>query len=195
MHVALSAFILIVVALHRPDFSKHTIIIILFAASLLLMDRVIRFVKFTWNFMGNYATLTTLANGATRVRLRRSPNASPGSHAFLWLPAVRFAETHPFTLISSDPVEFVIHSRDGFTSAVHQYARDFPGKALRCSLNAGYGQPPDFKNYDSILLIAGGSGASFTFAVALHLSRNPGFCPLSSITFVWVLRSEGNPNS
>jgi NAD(P)H-flavin reductase len=145
--------------------------------------------------MGNYATLTALPNGATRVRLRRSTKASPGSHAFLWLPAVRFAETHPFTLVSSDPAEFVVHARDGFTSAIHQYAKNFPGETLRCSLNAGYGKLPDFKSYDSVLLIAGGSGASFTFAVALDLSRNPGPCPSGSIIFVWVVRNQGNPTS
>lgn len=142
--------------------------------------------------MGNHAVLTALPNGATRVTLRQSSKAAPGSHAFVWLPAIRFAETHPFTLVSSNPAEFVVRSRDGFTSALHQFAKDFPGKTLRCSLNAGYGELPDFRNYDSILLIAGGSGASFTFAVALDLSRNPGTCPSGSITFVWVVRDEGN---
>jgi len=177
--------------LHRSDFSKKTIIITLFAASLSFVDRAIRFVKFTWNFMGNYATLTALPNGATRIRLHRSPKATPGSHAFVWLPAIRFVETHPFTIVSSDPTEFVVLSCDGFTSALHQYAKEFPGETLRCSLNSGYGQVPDFKSYDSILLIAGGSGASFTFAAALGLARNPDPRPVGSITFVWVIRNKG----
>ncbi|KFZ02558.1 hypothetical protein V500_00103 [Pseudogymnoascus sp. VKM F-4518 (FW-2643)] len=192
IHVILSAFILIVVGLHRPDFGGRAIIITLFAASLSFMDRAIRFFKFSCNFMGNHAALTALPNGATRVTLRQSSKATPGSHAFLWLPAIRFAETHPFTLVSSDPAEFVVNSCDGFTSALHQHAKDFPGKTLRCSLNTGYGTLPDFKTYDSVLLIAGGSGASFTFAVALDLSRNPGPCPSSSITFVWVVRDQAS---
>ncbi|KFY65571.1 hypothetical protein V496_02514 [Pseudogymnoascus sp. VKM F-4515 (FW-2607)] len=190
IHVILSAFILIVVALHRPKFSRSAIIITLFAASLSFMDRAIRFFKFSCNFMGNHAALTALPNGATRIVLRQSLKAAPGSHAFVWLPAIRFAETHPFTLVSSNPAEFVVQSRDGFTSALHQYAKDFPGNLLRCSLNAGYGKLPNFKTYDSILLIAGGSGASFTFAVALDLCRNPGPCPSGSITFVWVVRDQ-----
>lgn len=159
------------------------------------MDRAIRLFKFSCNFMGNHAALTALPNGATRIVLRQSLKATPGSHAFVWLPAIRFAETHPFTLVSSNPAEFVVQSRDGFTSALHQYAKDFPEKLLRCSLNAGYGKPPNFKIYDSILLIAGGSGASFTFAVALDLSRNPGPCSPSSITFVWTVRDQGNTSS
>jgi predicted ferric reductase len=191
IHVILSAFILIVVALHRPDFSGRAIIITLFAASLSFMDRAIRAFKFSCNFMGNHAALTALPNGATRVTLRQSSKATPGSHAFLWLPPIRFVETHPFTLVSSNPAEFVVSSRDGFTSALHQYAKEFPGKTLRCSLNTGYGKLPDFKSYDSILLIAGGSGASFTFAVALDLSRNPGPSTSGSITFVWVIRDKG----
>lgn len=159
------------------------------------MDRAIRAFKFSCNFMGNHAALTALPNGATRVTLRQSSKATPGSHAFLWLPAIRFVETHPFTLVSSSPAEFVVFSRDGFTSALHQYAKEFPRKTLRCSLNTGYGKLPDFKSYDSILLIAGGSGASFTFAVALDLSRNPGPCPSGSITFVWVIRDKGKTAS
>ncbi|OBT67744.1 hypothetical protein VE03_03545 [Pseudogymnoascus sp. 23342-1-I1] len=192
IHVTLSAFFLIVVALHQPTFSKHAIIITLFAASLSFVDRAIRFFKFSCNFLGNHAALTALPNGATRITLRKSSKASPGSHAFVWLPAIRFAETHPFTLVSSNPAEFVVQSRDGFTSALHQYAKNLPGKTLRCSLNAGYGKLPNFKTYDSILLIAGGSGASFTFAVALDLSRNPGPNPPGSITFVWAVRDQAS---
>ncbi|KFX87358.1 hypothetical protein V490_08310 [Pseudogymnoascus sp. VKM F-3557] len=192
IHVILSAFILIVIGLHRPDFSRHSIIITLFAASLSFLDRAIRFIKFSFNIMGNHATLTALPNGATRVTLRQSSKATPGTHAFLWLPAIRLAETHPFTLVASNPVEFVVQSRDGFTSELHRHAKAFPGKALRCSLNPGYGQMPNFKTYDSILLIAGGSGASFTFGVALDLSRNPGPRPSDSITFVWVVRDQAS---
>ncbi|OBT53881.1 hypothetical protein VE04_06250 [Pseudogymnoascus sp. 24MN13] len=177
IHVTLSALILVVVALHRPNFSQHAIIITLFAASLSFMDRAIRIFKFSCNFM---------------VTLRQSSKATPGSHTFLWLPAIRLAETHPFTLVSSDPAEFVVFSRNGFTSALHRYAKEFPNKTLRCSLNTGYGKLPAFKTYDSILLIAGGSGASFTFAVALDLSRNPAPCPSGSITFVWVIRDKAS---
>ncbi|ELR06862.1 hypothetical protein GMDG_08153 [Pseudogymnoascus destructans 20631-21] len=192
IHVILSAITLIVVALHVPDLSRRAIIITLFAASLSFMDRAIRVLKFSCNFMGNHAALTALPNGATRVTLRQSSKAIPGSHAFLWLPAIRLVETHPFTLVSSDPAEFVVFSRGGFTSALHKYAKEFPAKTLRCSLNTGYGELPDFKTYDSILLIAGGSGASFTFAVALDLCRNPGPCPSGSITFVWVIRDKAS---
>ncbi|KFY34912.1 hypothetical protein V494_06372 [Pseudogymnoascus sp. VKM F-4513 (FW-928)] len=192
VHAILSAFILIVVGLHRPNVSKRALIITLFAASLTFADRTIRLFKFACNFMGNHATLTALPNGGTRVTLRQSSKAAPGSHAFLWLPAIRLVETHPFTLVSTDPVEFVVHSRDGFTSELHQHAKTFSGKTMRCSLNAGYGTLPNFKTYNSILLIAGGSGASFTFAVALDLSRNPGPCPSDSITFVWVVRDQAS---
>jgi NAD(P)H-flavin reductase len=164
-------------------------------ASIFVLDRAISLAKFAWNFTSNYATLTALPNGATRVSLRRSMKATPGSHAFLWLPSIRFAETHPFTLVCTDPIEFVVRARNGFTSDLYQCAQKSQGAMLKCSLNGGYGQPPDFQSYDSVLLIAGGSGASFTFAVALDLSRNPGPRPPSNITFIWVVREHGKPTS
>jgi NAD(P)H-flavin reductase len=157
------------------------------------LDKAIRLVRYFVTSMGNHATLTALPNGATRVRLHRPIRSAPGSHVFLWLPAIRLTQSHPFTLVSTNPVEFVVRSHRGFTSDLYQYAQKHgQDKKIRCALNGPYGLPTqDLALYDSVLLVAGGSGASFTFAVGLNLARgisireNP-----MRFLFIWVVRTK-----
>lgn len=184
--------IIITIALHRPQISKSAVVIIIFTACLWFTDRLIRFLKLCWNFAGNYATLTALPDRAVRVRLTRSVRAAAGSHAFLWFPAIRLIETHPFTMLATEPSEFVIKAHDGFTKDLWRYAEKAPGKRLRCSVEGGYGQVLDFKPFDKVILVAGGSGASFTFAIALDLIRAKS--EAKSIDFVWAVRSQGSWN-
>ncbi|KAJ9332848.1 hypothetical protein DTO027B5_5458 [Paecilomyces variotii] len=190
IHLIMFLLILITVAMHRPKFSTSTVIIIIFTACLWFTDRLLRFLKICWNFPRNYATLTALPDGAIRVRLSRSVRAVAGSHAFLWIPAIRLTETHPFTMLTTDPPEFVIKVHDGFTRDLWKYVsgehkRD---QKLRCSIDGGYGQVLNFKQFDTVILIAGGSGASFTFAIALDLIRRKS--DVKRIDFIWAVRSQ-----
>jgi hypothetical protein len=184
------SLILITVGLHRPNFSSSTVIIVIFTACLWVLDRIIRGVRLAWNFFGNSATVTALPNDALRMRLKRRMCSSPGSHGFLWVPAIRWVESHPFTLLSSSPPEFVIRVYDGFTRDLYKAAKQAPGRSLRCSVDGPYGQVPNFKSFDKVILIAGGSGASFTFSIALDLIESPA-STVKSIDFIWVVRQQG----
>lgn len=192
IHVTMFLLIFITVGMHRPDFSRSTVIIIIFIACLWSADRLIRLAKKSWNFVGNNATVTPMADGAVRVRLKRNLRCSPGSHAFLWIPSIRWMETHPFTLISNDPAEFLVREYNGFTRDLLKIAREEPGKVLRCSVDGGYGQIPNFMKFDRIVLVAGGSGATFTFNIALNVLKE---CVAANVTkpidFIWVVRHAG----
>jgi predicted ferric reductase len=190
LHLYMFILIMITVGMHRPEFSSSTVIIIIFTACLWVMDRPIRGAKIMWNFYGNYATVTALPNEALRVKLSRRVHSNPGSHAFLWVPAIRWVESHPFTLLSSTPSEFVIRVYGGFTRDLYRAAQQAPGMPLRCSVDGPYGQVPNFRNFEKVVLVAGGSGASFTFSVVLDLieSNTP---VIKSIDFIWVVRNHG----
>lgn len=193
LHVTLFMLILILVGMHRPDLSKSTLAIIIFTGSIWFLDRILRFATLCWNSFGNYATLAPMPDGAVRVKLRRSICARPGSHAFLWIPAIRWAENHPFTLVSTTPVEFLVRQHDGFTDDLYKAAHEHPGKAFRCSVDGGYGQVPDFMQFDRMLLVAGGSGASFTFAIALDILRKSGLEDAPKLVdFIWTVRNAGS---
>ncbi|KAH8667412.1 ferric reductase NAD binding domain-containing protein [Tricladium varicosporioides] len=195
IHIAMYAVLLVTVALHRPELDKKEIFAILVAAGLWGSDRVLRACRVLWYSYGNQAILTPLPYGGTRITLSRAPSrAVPGTHCFLWIPKIRLIETHPFTIANVSPsrMELVINAYDGFTSDLHEYAVKNPGVSLRASVDGPYGAIPNFaKVADKIILVAGGSGASFTFGVALdilkkleHSTRKP------TIDFIWTVREE-----
>lgn len=181
--------IVILVGMHRPDLATSTLAIIIFIACMWLSDRFLRALKFSLNFFGNNATLIPMQDGAVRVRLQRGISCSAGSHAFLWMPAIRVLETHPFTMVSTDPVEFLIRQYDGYTHDLYKLAHEKPGCVVRCSVDGGYGQVPNFMDFDKIILVAGGSGATFTFAIAISLIRQFAAANVTvSIDFIWTVR-------
>lgn len=190
LHIIMFILIMVTVGMHRPKFATHTVIIVIFTACLWVMDRIIRSAKILWNFFGNSLTVTALPNNAIRVKLSRRMHSTPGSHAFLWVPAIRWVESHPFTLLSSNPSEFVIRVYDGFTRDLYKAAQASPGRSLRCSVDGAYGQVPNFKVFDKVVLVAGGSGASFTFAIALDLIEASKKA-VKSIDFIWIVRHQG----
>ena len=194
VHILMFMLIVVMVGLHRPDFALHTIIIIIFTASVWVADRTLRFLKVSLFSFGNTATITPLPHGGTRIVLRKSPGrAVPGSHAFLWIPAIRAAETHPFTIVSTNPVEFVVAAYDGFTRDLHAYALKNPGKALKASMDGPYGNVPNFTDFTKVVFIAGGSGASFTFGVAIDLIRKLEESKKTTIDFIWTFKEQGKP--
>jgi predicted ferric reductase len=91
-----------------------------------------------------------MADGAVRVKLQRALACRPVSHAFLWILSIRLVETHPFTLISNSPTEFFIREYNVFTSALVKAARENLSKALRCSVDRGYGQVPSFIRFNRV---------------------------------------------
>ncbi|OQE45103.1 hypothetical protein PENCOP_c002G03822 [Penicillium coprophilum] len=189
LHIVMFILIMITVGMHRPKFKTSSVIIVIFTACLWSMDRIIRGAKIVWNFYGNSLTVTALPNNALRVKLSRRMHCRPGSHAFLWVPAIRWIESHPFTLVSSNPSEFVIRVYDGFTRDLYKAAHASPGKSLRCSVDGAYGQVPNFKVFEKVVLVAGGSGASFTFAIALDLVATSNKA-VKSIDFIWVVKNH-----
>jgi predicted ferric reductase len=194
VHIVMYMLILITVGMHRPLLAKKSLIIVIFSGCIWALDRFLRFSKIIFNFFGNKASIYPLPNGGTRIVLSRTPpRATAGTHAFLWIPAVRSVETHPFTIVSVNPVEFVISAYDGFTSDLHARAVANPGSMLTCSIDGPYGTLPTFNSYQKVVLIAGGSGASFTAGMAVSLVQSVSSTVGGpSIDFIWAVRDIAN---
>ena len=191
-HVTLFMLLIIALGLHRPFLSGRAIYIFIFTASIWTLDRIFRFCKIGWFAFGNTASVILLHHAGVRIELSRSPKrAVPGSHVFLWIPKIRATETHPFTVVSTNPLELVVSAQDGFTKDLLLFASQNPGTKLRASCDGPYGTLPKFFNFDHIILIAGGSGASFTFGVALDLVRRASSSiKMPIIHFIWVIRER-----
>jgi predicted ferric reductase len=157
------------------------------------LDRSIRLSRLIYYLPLNTATLTPLrASNATRVTLSRSmAYAAPGSHAFLYIPSIRACQTHPFTMVSRDPVEFVISARNGFTKDLFKAACERPGRKVRTGIEGAYGCVPKTLGYDRVVLFAGGSGVTFTFALAVDWAKKQDAESKQSLDFIWSVRTAG----
>ncbi|KAL8363529.1 hypothetical protein RB601_009343 [Gaeumannomyces tritici] len=190
-HLASFVTAIVAMAFHRPEFEHKTAIIACVAGGLWVLDRAVRMAWLAVNGVNNEATVYPLAGGGTRIILAKRPaRAVPGKHCFVWIPSVRRFETHPFTVIDTAPMEFVVKTNNGFTRDLHRFAVANPGATVRASVDGPYGTFPDPMLYDRVVLIAGGSGASFTFGLAVNLLERMGPESTKSITFIWIVRKH-----
>ncbi|KAG7409777.1 Ferric reductase transmembrane component 3 [Fusarium oxysporum f. sp. rapae] len=156
------------------------------------VDRLIRLSKLLRNLVNNSATFYLLPYRGTRIVLKKPEMAAalPGSHCFLWIPRLRLYENHPFAIVSNDSsgLELVMKSHEGFTKAVGSFASQNHRTTLWASVDGPYGSLPDVSNYDKLILIAGGSGAAFTFGVINRIMMQREKLAMQSIEFVWAVR-------
>jgi predicted ferric reductase len=201
IHLTMIVLALVSIGIHRNSSVNKAIIVTIIAAGIWGIDGGFRTLRTLSNSKGTTATIYPLPNRATRVVLDRSlSSAVPGTHCYLWIPKIRLLETHPFTIISnittssSSSLEFVIAAHDGFTSDLYEYASKNPGTSLRASMDGPYGIPANFGTVaDKVVFLSGGSGASYTFGVALDMIKK---IPISGITgpsidFVWTVGEAG----
>ncbi|KAI9746545.1 MAG: hypothetical protein M1818_000258 [Claussenomyces sp. TS43310] len=190
IHIVLFVLILIAVGMHRPDIEKKTVAVVVTATGIWLGDRLFRSGRMAWYAYGNHASIIPLPHGGVRLSLSRAPKfVAPGSHCFLWIPSIRAGETHPFTIVSTNPLELVIAAQDGFTKDLVSRAQRSPGVRMRASIDGPYGALPDFAKFDELVLVAGGSGASFAFGIMIDLVRRFGAeFRKPAVNFIWVMR-------
>lgn len=191
VHIICYMLVLITVAMHRPDPMEDVLWMVVFAAALWFSDRLLRLCRIFWYAGDNTATVTALPHDGMRIVLNRfSHCAAPGSHIYLWIPSIRTFESHPFTVVSTNPIELVVKVQDGFTRDLQKVTAHSDMK-LKASMDGPYGSLPDFSLFDHIVFIAGGSGASFTFGIACDLVSRLGKGKRHSICFHWAIRIPG----
>lgn len=193
-HIISFLVALICGAFHQPDLGKGILVMLLIIACIWVSDRLIRAARVLYYSTNNHATVHPLPHGGTKIVMAKKPwNAVPGKHCFVWIPKIRLMEMHPFTVVATEPMEFIINSYDGFTGDLHKYALEHPGASLKASIDGPYGTFPDPMEYDKIILIAGGSGASFTFGLAVNLLERMGPESTKNIVFIWAVKKHGKP--
>ncbi|KAM0335878.1 hypothetical protein ACHAQA_000928 [Verticillium albo-atrum] len=193
VHVSFFVITMVFVGLHQPETHKHILIAVGVGAGMWALDRLLRIVRVSLYSFNNQATVHPLPHGGTRIVLQKSPvGARSGEHCFLWVPSIRSIEMHPFTIAAVNPLEFVVASYDGFTRDLHEYAVRNPGASLKASVEGSYGTFPDPAAYDKVVLVAGGSGASFTIGMALNMIKHAKAGSQQSIVFVWMVKNHAH---
>jgi NAD(P)H-flavin reductase len=144
---------------------------------------------------------------------------SPGQHVFLSIPSSGFGQSHPATILSipsshDNDLVFILRAHRGFTqrllSSAKSSSKDLAQvvrdeekannenaveikEERHLSLVGGPygGSHSDFAAFDTVLLIAGSTGVTFTLPILLdlaHRSANQRL-PVRRIVFVWVVRT------
>ncbi|KAI1203330.1 ferric reductase NAD binding domain-containing protein [Nemania serpens] len=194
IHLALFVVIIVTLGMHRPSFDPDkTLIVTVIIASFWFSDRLIRFTRLAYNSINNEAVVFPLPNGGTRIVLKKPiSRARPGKHCYVWLPHIRAFETHPFTIVATEPMELIINTYSGFTRDLHEFATKNPGASIKVSAEGPYGTFPDPMDYDKVVLVAGGSGATFTVGLAADMLRRLSPDSPKKIEFIWATRSREN---
>lgn len=169
------------------------------------------------------AELTPLPDRMTRITIRDPPiKWKPGQHAFISCHSVAPLQGHPFTissLPSDGELEFMVKAQNGGTRRLYDYAQkrlcDLPithdhrtltESTVSAVISGPYGQMRSLRQFDSVVLLAGSSGASFTMPLLRDLInhwQNPNKSALTAlmrfmdpsgivtrrIRLVWVVRS------
>ena len=123
-----------------------------------------------------------------------------GQHCFLRFPAVNPLDNHPFTIASSaasdeteQTLRFYIQSHAGFSRRLQEHISRKPDSTLETWIDGPYGgHPRDLcAFYDSIILVAGGSGISLCLPwleeVVARMRKDP-LLRTRFLKLVWTVR-------
>ncbi|KAL1723250.1 ferric reductase NAD binding domain-containing protein [Schizophyllum commune] len=151
--------------------------------------------------LGLPATIETLPDNFLRVRIHspRPLTIAPGQHVFLrFLDAGLHAFTaHPFTVCGTGDegrtADVVLRVRGGTTRVLAGRAEGKPAVATRVMVDGPYGGVPvALGTYERVLLLAGGSGATFTVPILVDLAQKMqrGEARCKRIDFVLAVQHE-----
>ena len=216
-HLAAAGIFLWLVYRHVPSYAVYNV---WFAVGIVAFDRTALFCWSVYRnivvrqggakpsssrWLGYRAELQALNRDITMVTLRDVTfKWKVGQHIYLRLPKIGILESHPFTISSvpskssssvSNDVRLVIRAHSGFTRRLHRRAlaslRGDP--IVMTAFVAGpFGAPPAWNSFESLVLIAASTGASFTLPILESVIDDP--CCVQSIDFLLLVRQREHSN-
>jgi hypothetical protein len=212
---------IIAVMMHLPSTALYSRVYIYIPIGLYLVDRIVRSTRFAWNnSRPAYATLTPMEGGVTKICIQSKTvkRWSPGSHIFLSIPRFGPGQSHPATIASvptshNGELVFILKSHKGFTSRLLSKATDSSTPLLDKESNVTQQQsapPPtqetylalldgpygsshnDFAAFDTVVLVAGSTGATFTLPILLDIAsrvKDGRLLPVKRLVFLWIVKN------
>ncbi|KAK4955451.1 ferric-chelate reductase Frp1 [Elasticomyces elasticus] len=166
------------------------------------------------------ADITPLTPNTTRITIRNPPVGwSPGQHVFLSCHSLTPLQAHPFTICSipeDGKMEFLVQSHGGATKKLRMHAEKTHGLPTQVELRGGgtsvaiegpYGFVRPLRQFDSVVLLAGSTGITFTLPLLRDLVQawktgyascctpmgsllgTPAGAATTYIRFIWVVKS------
>ena len=207
-HICAAATLLWLLHTHVPNYAKYNIYM---AIAFVAFDWSARIV---WALLRNFHVLDRIRANAPgyAVRLKAVSGErvrviidnpgfkwQAGQHVYLTIPRLGPLEMHPFTIANAcgayencgqERLTMLIKAHSGFSKRLYKAAAR-PGsddRTYRAFLSGPWGLPPDLRHYETVVLIACSSGASFILPILQELLMNPA-C-VKKITLHWIIRSE-----
>lgn len=210
---------IIAIMYHLPTTALQSRVYIYIPIGLWFVDRCIQGVVYGYRSLHSTATITALEGNATYIRLsgKTMKHWSPGSFMLLSIPRFGLMQSHPATIVSTPTshagdLVFILKSQRGFTKRLlagagdrlishqQQDKRDekskhnMPVVKHRAFMHGPYGgSQSDFGAFDSICLIAGSTGITFTLSLLQNLSDRLAAgsrLPLRRIQLIWCVQSS-----
>jgi ferric-chelate reductase len=211
-HIISFIALVVCIFIHVPSYAK---VYVWLPIGFYACDRFIRTARMIYHNLSIFhrgsrgvlsckAHITSLSGQATKITIRNPPlkNWTPGQHVFLQFPFMAPFQSHPFTIASSPSsssgeLTFVVRAHKGFTRRLYRRARSqlptssVPSqeKPLTVLLDGPYGAPPNFLQYDTMVLIAGSTGATFTVPILMNALEAPFTSCVRRIEFIWIVKS------
>lgn len=203
-HIILFFGFIIAVMMHLPSTALYSRVYIYIPIALYLIDRIIRSARFAWNnIRPGHATLTALDGGVTRVTVKSKAinKWKAGSHVFLKIPKCGILQSHPATIASTPAshdgdLVFLLKSHKGFTSRLFRNASQSSSSSPAINhlalIDGPYGSShADFACFDTVLLISGSTGTTYTLPILLDIAARVQAqkLPVKRITFLWIVKN------
>lgn len=208
---------IIAIMFHLPSTALYSRVYIYIPIALFLVDRIIRSLRFVWNnARPGKAIMVALDGGVTRITVKSKAITkwSPGAHVFLSIPKFGPGQSHPATIASipsshSGDLVFILKSHKGFTNRVLKTATNSTTPLLPTKEETPSSQPveistymalidgpygsshSDFCSFDTVFLIAGSTGTTFTLPILLDIAERAqkARLPVKRIDFLWIVKN------
>ena len=205
---------IIAVMMHLPSTALYSRVYIYIPIVLYFLDRVIRTSRFLCNNLSpDRANLTAMDGGVTKIRvsMKHLKKWRPGAHVLLKLPSMGLIQSHPATIASipsshDNDLIFILKGHKGFTNRLLTSATSSttsllpkteqeavaPTQNYTALVDGPYGgSQADFAAFDSVLLIAGSTGVTFTLSLLLDIAQRSlnHRLPVRCLQFVWVVKN------
>lgn len=204
---------IIAIMLHIPSTALYARTYIYVPIALYCIDRIIRTLRYAYNnTRPARATMTALDGGVTKITLhsRQISKWTPGAHVLLSIPRFGPGQSHPATIASipkshNGDMVFILKGHRGFTNRIMKSANSSSSSLLSTKelstqqishialIDGPYGgSHADFAGFDSVCLIAGSTGVTFTLPILLDLAYRISTqkLPLRRLEFIWCVKSS-----
>lgn len=207
---------IIAIMYHLPSTALYSRVYIYIPIALYLVDRIVRLIRYAYiNIRPGYATMEAMDGEVTKIRISNKAlkKWAIGSHVLLSIPRFGFGQSHPATIAStpnshSGDLIFILKTRKGFTnrimksalssstsllSSIQQTSGSHPSQKKHLTLLDGPygGSHADLAAFDTVVLISGSTGISFTLPQLLDIADRASVqnLPVKRLVFVWIIKN------